>query len=460
MASAELGSQGPGPARGRGPGLLTSALRAPVAGLTWRAVTYCLLCLPVAFAGFGLTFLLLIPGAALTLSVIGAIPGLALVGGGLSVARAVARLNRWLARTLLGLHLPDFAPVARGYGVLGRLEARLRDTAGWRSVAYVLVQLPLEYLGCGLLVLVWGYGLFFLGYPLLWKAAEDRAAARAAVHLPAVRSPVLSPLPFGSLHIHTLGGAFAVMALAVPVLLAAPWAGRGVAAAQGWLLSRLVFAPGLAERVKDLEQTRALAVDDAQARLRRVERDLHDGAQARLVALAMTLGMAKEKLGAAGPVPDTEEARALLEAAHASAKEAITELRVLARGIHPPVLDNGLPDALASLAASSVVPVGVFADLPTRPTAAIEAIAYFCAAELIANLGKHSGARRASLELRPGNGELRLRVWDDGAGGATLVPGGGLAGLADRVRTVDGRVEIDSPAGGPTAVTVSLPLHA
>jgi signal transduction histidine kinase len=203
-----------------------------------------------------------------------------------------------------------------------------------------------------------------------------------------------------------------------------------------------------------------MAVDDAVAQLRRVERDLHDGAQARLVAIAMTLGMAREKLGEDGPAEDAEGARELLDAAHASAKQAIAEVRDLARGIHPPVLDNGLPDALATLVAQSSVPATLVTEVGTRPTAAIEAIAYFCAAELITNVGKHSGASTASVEVIARADTLRLRVWDNGHGGARTEPGGGLAGLAERVRTVDGAMQVDSPAGGPTAVSVELPLHA
>jgi signal transduction histidine kinase len=170
--------------------------------------------------------------------------------------------------------------------------------------------------------------------------------------------------------------------------------------------------------------------------------------------------MAREKLGDDGSAQDAASARELLDAAHASAKQAIAEVRDLARGIHPPVLDNGLPDALATLAAQSSVPATLVAEIGSRPTPAIETIAYFCAAELIANVAKHSGASTASIEAAGQDGTLRLRVWDNGHGGARAEPGGGLAGLAERVRTVDGTMQVDSPEGGPTAVVVELPLHA
>ncbi len=221
-------------------------------------------------------------------------------------------------------------------------------------------------------------------------------------------------------------------------------------------------------RVRELEESRARVVDDSAARLRRIERDLHDGAQAQMVAVAMKLGLAREKLGGtlAGTVvagsaqADLVRVLELVDAAHRGAKEAITELRDLARGIHPPVLDGGLGTALASLAARSDPPAELVADLPERPSAAIETIAYFCSAELLANVAKHSGARQATVEAVHAGGLLRVRVTDDGAGGARLEERGGLAGLAGRVKTVDGRLQISSPPGGPTVVTVELPSHA
>ncbi len=219
-----------------------------------------------------------------------------------------------------------------------------------------------------------------------------------------------------------------------------------------------------AERVRELERSRDHVVDDAATRLRRIERDLHDGPQAQMVAVAMKLGLAREKLtdadtaGAAGAA-DVARALELIEAAHRGAKEAITELRELARGIHPSVLDHGLGTALSTLAARSSVPVELVTDLPERSPAAIETIAYFCAAELLTNVAKHSGARRATLEVVSEAGRLRIRVTDDGAGGARVEAAGGLAGLAERIRTVDGRLQLTSPPGGPTTVTVELPAR-
>lgn len=215
-------------------------------------------------------------------------------------------------------------------------------------------------------------------------------------------------------------------------------------------------------RVRELEHSRALVVDDAATRLRRIEQDLHDGAQAQMVAVVMKLGLAREQLeglvkGAGRG--DPERALQLIDAAHQGAMDAIAELRDLARGILPPALHEGLAAALTALAARSDIPVELRVDLPERPSAAIETIAYFCAAELITNVAKHSWARHATIEVMSKPGLIRLSVADDGTGGASIQAGGGLAGLIERVGTVDGRLQLTSPVGGPTMVTVELPSH-
>jgi signal transduction histidine kinase len=235
-----------------------------------------------------------------------------------------------------------------------------------------------------------------------------------------------------------------------------------VAALELWIAYRLLVAP-LPQRVRELEQSRARVVDDSATRLRQIERDLHDGAQAQMVAVAMKLGLATKKLrgmtDGAGQA-DLDRVLELVAAAHRGAKEAVAELRDLARGIHPPVLDQGLGIALTTLAARSDLPVELVIDLPERPSAAIETIAYFCAAELLTNVTKHSGATHATLEAIHTSGLLRVRVSDNGSGGARVEARGGLAGLAERIKTVDGRLQVSSPPGGPTLVTVELPSHA
>jgi signal transduction histidine kinase len=243
------------------------------------------------------------------------------------------------------------------------------------------------------------------------------------------------------------------------VLGAVPLAG---AALIFWTVYRLQQDSVL--RVQELEQSRTRLVDDSAARLRRIERDLHDGAQAQMVAVTMKLGLAIKKLGGmtgGTGQGDLDRVLELVTAAHRGAKEAIAELRDLCHGIHPPVLDQGLGIALTALAARSDLPVELVIDLPERPSAAIETIAYFCAAELLTNVTKHSGARHATLEAAHVPGlQLRVRVSDDGCGGARVGASGGLTGLTERIRTVDGRLQLSSPPGGPSVVTIELPSHA
>jgi signal transduction histidine kinase len=207
-------------------------------------------------------------------------------------------------------------------------------------------------------------------------------------------------------------------------------------------------------RIEELEETRAGAVDAQETELRRIERDLHDGAQARLVALGMSIGMAEEKLRT-----DPEGALALLAEARTGAKEALEELRDLARGIHPPILtDRGIDDAIRALAARSPIPVALELEDPGRHNAAIETAAYFVAAEALANAIKHSGADRIDIRKRRVEDTLIIEVADDGRGGADP-SGGGLTGLKRRVSALDGRLRIASPAGGPTTVRAELPCE-
>jgi signal transduction histidine kinase len=179
-----------------------------------------------------------------------------------------------------------------------------------------------------------------------------------------------------------------------------------------------------------------------------------------LATLAMNLGLAREKLGDDGEVRDAAAVRELVDAALRGAQDALSDLRGLVRGIHPPVLDHGLADALASLAADSAIPVELTVSLPVRPTPAIETIAYFCAAELLANATRHSLAHRIAIRAAGQRDLLRLSVADDGAGGADPARGSGLSGLTQRVAVVDGRLTIASPPGGPTTITVDLPVRA
>jgi signal transduction histidine kinase len=320
------------------------------------------------------------------------------------------------------------------------MGARALDPVAWRTRGYFALKLPLTATGLAVIAACCLGGAFFVTFPAWWALGLGSGSRHGGL---------LSTLP-GSFTLLPIGGA---------LLIAAPWLTHGLTEADRWLMSGLLGPASAAERIQALERSRTKVVDDSVARLRTIERDLHDGTQAQLVALAMKLGLAREKLQDVGGV-DLARVTQLVDDAHRGALEAIADLRTMARGIHPPVLDNGLADALATLANRSAVPVELVTDIPERPSAAIETIAYFSAAELLTNVAKHSGARHATLEAVHVPGLLRIRVTDDGAGGARPVPNGGLRGLAERVRTVDGRIEVSSPQGGPTTVTVELPSHA
>ncbi|MFB9428595.1 sensor histidine kinase [Streptoalloteichus tenebrarius] len=425
---------------------------------------YLLVGVPLGALGFGYAVLTLL------LSVITGITslGMPLLSASVRGARRLGGLHRGLARGLLGLTVSPPRPLPRGHGFLSWTAAGIRDAAGWRAMAYLVLKLPVAVVTFAAAGAFWGYGLFFTSHLGWWWLVPD--GQRMAV-------------PNFDWEIDTWGRALVLAAVGLVLLLAAPWVTRGVLVLDRVPLRGLLGPTTLSERVRDLEEARSHAVEDAAAKLRRIERDLHDGTQARLVALAMKLGMAKESLDAEDGRADLDQARLLVDHAHRGLKETLAELRDLVRGIHPAVLDSGLEPALATLAGDCAVPVRLRVSVPDRPSAAIETIAYFCVAELLTNVVKHSRARLATVDVEQRGGVLRVRVADDGVGGAVVgsvvvggavvggadphtvgVTGGdgtgsGLAGLTDRVRTVDGRIEVDSPPGGPTVVTVELPSH-
>jgi len=434
-------------------------LREPFSRRAIRERRYAALTFLLAIPGFVFVVVAIIVGLGLSLSFAGMLVGLPLLTVALLGARKLGAVNRALAGRMLGQQVAPPPPPRRQPGVAGWIRAGLTDPAGWRACAYLLLKLPVAVVATVLASWVLIYGVPYLIFPLWWEILHQ---LDVVVTVPSWLAWWKSDPVTVAMSVRTLAGAFALVPVGAIVLLVTPWMTRGVVTWDRGLTAALL-GPPLPQRVRHLEQTRAHAVDDAAARLRRIERDLHDGAQAQMVAVAMKLGLAREKLGGtagATAEADFERALQLVDAAHASAKQAITELRDLARGIHPPVLDHGLGTALETLAAGSGVPVDLVVDLAERPSAAIETIAYFCAAELLANVAKHSGARHATLEAVHVPGMLRLRISDDGAGGAHIEAGSGLAGLADRLRTVDGTIHISSPSGGPTVVTVEMPSHA
>ncbi len=372
----------------------------------------------------------------------------------LLVASGAARgpAGFWRARAVRLLLEPvSPAPPPAGGRLPARLAAAVRDGPNWRAAGYLMLKLPVGMLE-GYAVLFWACGLFDLTYPIWWPLVSDQQPGANSVYTP------VGWFSQGTFRIASLP--VAAVAVGVATLLTAPWVTRAIALADGWLIRRLLGPGKLEQRVTELDHARALAVDDSVITLRRLERDLHDGAQIRLTTLAMNLGLAKKKLGVTGDPGDIASTRELLDAAHEGAKDALIELRALVQGIHPPILDNGLADALATLSASSAIPVDLTVRLPVRPTAAIETIAYFCTAELLANAAKHSMADTITIDLRGSDRLLTLKATDNGCGGAGQAPGSGLSGLDQRISTVNGHLAIDSPPGGPTQVTVTLPMQA
>nr|WP_062339222.1 sensor histidine kinase [Herbidospora sakaeratensis] len=389
-----------------------------------RELAYTLI-LPL-MAGIGLVHLVVVLLSVLTTVNLIGVPMLAL---SLVAARGLGTVNRRLAGALIGARTTDPAPFRPGKGLFRWVGAALVDATGWRAVAHALIRLPAAALALATAAGLWGGGLVLLVSPV-WRLVPEGWPSAA----------LLSPA-------------------GLALLFLAP-RGLRLALSPERLLARTLLGPSASEaRIRRLERARAFAVDDAVARLRQVERDLHDGTSARLVTLAMSLGLAREELELGHRPDHLERARALVDGAHRDAKETVAELRDLIRGILPPALDQGLETALATLAARTPIPVRLHADLPERPDASIEVVAYFCATELLANVVRHSGARHAAVDVRGGDGRLTLVVRDEGAGGAASGAGSGLRGLADRVGAVDGAMDVHSPQGGPTVITVTIPLH-
>jgi signal transduction histidine kinase len=425
--------------------------REPFAKRTWSEFAF--LCIGVPLAALGLAFvgITLSAGVFLTITFF----GLFLIALSVRGSRGIGGFHRQLARGLLGEDIEEPDPFVPRSGFFGWLQSALRDRTGWRAMAYVVLKVPLAVLGILTAFAVWWDAFFCLTFPV-WGASRHQPPVFG---LPRV---FFGPGFFDgnqSGFWHGVG----IFVVGLVLFFAAPWCVRAVVALDRLIIRVLLTPDPVAVRLRSLEHARAQTVDSSAATMRRIERDLHDGTQAQLVALAMRLGMAKEKLAGEGQL-DLEQVRRLVDDAHRGAKEAIIELRDIARGIHPPALDTGLEGALSTLAARCTVPTELTLSIDDRPTAAIEAIAYYCVAELLANVTQHARASRASVTCTGQGRWLRVVVRDDGTGGASLSRLGssssGLVGLTDRVHAVDGRLGLVSPPGGPTVVTVDLPLHA
>ncbi|WP_425329733.1 histidine kinase [Streptomyces cacaoi] len=403
--------------------------------------------------GLGLSFLSLGGSLALFLATV---VSLVLVAAGIGLfttppllerVRAHANQRRLLAREWTGTDIvapyPPLPEDLRGPGgQVRRCLLMLGSAATWRDVLWLLVDAVAGFVTALLPPALLVYGVegwvMFLG---VWRAVRDGYW-------------------YAFIRLHDFDSAVQTAALATALLALALYANPYLLKAH-FLIARSLLAPTrgavLARRVDWLYETRHDAVDSSAAELRRIERDLHDGAQARLVAMGMSLGTIEALVER-----DPAKAKELIAQARENSAEALTELRDLVRGIHPPVLaERGLPDALRALALRSAVPVEVDIELPGRFPEPVETAVYFAVSELLTNAAKHSGAERVWLDIHHTGreGMLRVSVTDNGTGGAALDKGSGLTGLERRLSRFDGVLAVNSPPGGPTMITLDVPTH-
>jgi signal transduction histidine kinase len=396
---------------------------------TWLNVAYLLLAFPFGVAYFVILITGVSVGAALAVLIV----GLAILLATLAAWRGMAAIERGLARVMLGVPIA-MPPDRPGLSPLERIVGWLRDPMTWKGLVFVALKFPL---GIITLAVVGAAGFFSL---VLLLAPLIVLGTTVTVFGWIVESP-LQALP--------------LTVVGVPAVLLALHLCNGLA----WLwaiFARVMLGPStvqLRERVDDLRDARARIIAAADAERRRIERDLHDGAQQRLVALSLTLGLAESRIN------DPQAAAPLISQAREEARLAVQELRELASGIHPALLsDRGLGPALEALAARAPVPTTVDGVPERRLPPALESACYFVTAEALTNVAKYAGATSAGVSMAVEHGRVRLIVRDDGAGGADLNAGTGLRGLRDRVEALDGHLHVDSPPGLGTTLIAEMPL--
>ena len=404
---------------------------------TWRTLVHTVVGLPIGVVSFVPSVVLLVLSVVLLIVLpLAAVPFTLLSGW----ARLWARIERNRVGALHGLVLADPVPPLPAGSPWKRLGAAVRSRPRWKEIGHVLARFPLSAASCAVVLGAW-------------------CGSAALVLLPAyVPALPRDTAQFGLFGV-SQGWAAGVAALAglVGLAVVAPWL-TVVAGALDTASARALLGPPegsvLQAAARRAETGRVAAVDAAEAERRRIERDLHDGAQQRLVALAMDLGAARQRLET-----DPEAGRALVAEAHEEAKAALREIRDLVRGIHPVILaDRGLDAALSAVVARSPVPVELRVDLGgSRLPPAIESTAYFVVSEALTNVARHARATRARVAIARSRERLIVEVRDDGEGGARPSAGTGLEGLAQRVAAVGGTLDVLSPPGGPTTVLVELP---
>lgn len=402
----------------------------------WRVGCYNLTGLPVATFVFSVMVTLLALTVGLLITFVLALPFAWLT---FVLSRGFARFERGRTAALAGVRIGDPVPPLTATSVWGRLKERVRSAPRWREVAHHLASFPVHVFSYVLTVGAWCGSLAMLAMPTYINGLPEDEAKFYFFEITQGR-----------------GAAAASLAGFLGCVFVAPWVTIGTARLNVSLARALLGPTADAEHeaeVRRIDQQRGAAVDSAEAERRRIERDLHDGAQQRLVALAAGLGAAKEKLDF-----DPEEGRRMVAEAHDEAKAALKEIRDLVRGIHPVILeDRGLDAALSAVVARASVPVTLDVQLRSRPPAAVESAAYFVVSEALTNVAKHAHATRAKVSIAQAGDRLVVEIHDNGQGGANPDGGSGLRGLRDRVEGMGGSIYVISPNGGPTTVSVELP---
>ena len=422
--------------------------RAAFSPVTWREFAFHAAHLPIAVGGLLWFSVAVAVGVPLGLTWVGLVVSAFLLAGSGWFAAA----TRHLSRRLLG----QSVSVPRKYdtrpGAVGYVTSRFSHAATWRALAFLPVSFALTLatfcISIGVLVTALGA----ITHSVWGRYLPEQIGTDGQLHRGA---------QFLGFFVDTapLHAGFAVLGLTL-LLFVWPSVNHGLSSLQRVIIRSMLGATRAEARLTEVTRSRAAVVQNADDTLRRIERELHDGTQARLVGLAMTLGDARDRLeqgaepGAIAP---------LVNQAHSSTREALVELRELARGMHPPVLDDGLESALTSACSRVPFPVNLEVSLATRPSTVIESIAYFSVLELLTNVSKHARATQARVTVSERSGRIELEVHDDGHGGAFVSPGDGaghqtgLSGLLERARSVDGTLDVNSPGGGPTLITISLP---
>jgi len=386
---------------------------------TFKRATYLLLTFPLGLVWFNVLIIGLASGVGLAVTLI----GFPILVGTMYLIRPMAQAERALIRGLLEVDIPGRYREPAREGTWAGVQARLADGQTYKDLGYLLVQLPLG--------IVW-----------LAAVAIDGALLLVALVLAALLAPLAGWRPVAGVRAPWLAAWLVLSAIDLKARAHVAWA-------------RMALASTPDPELVEARSTQARMVEAALAERRRLERDLHDGAQQRLVALSLKLGMARARLDG-----DEGAAAELVAEAHDESKAALAELRDLARRIHPAVLtERGLGPALEDLAGRSTVPVHVVETPDERLPEAVEATAYFVVAESLTNVAKYANAGAAWVMARREDGRLAVEVQDDGAGGADPAHGSGLRGLTDRVRALDGSLTVDSAPGQGTLVRAVLPLR-